>query len=230
MRISKTVWLLIVTVLSIALVCYAVWHITENAVMSGTKGNPFLLIDPGHGGQDGGALTADGALEDDINLSISLTLRDMLVFYGYPVKMTRTEDTSIQHADDAANRSWKVNDMYNRLEMYNAAFLTVSIHQNHFSQTQYHGAQIFYSANRAESRDIAACIRQQVVSLLQPENKRELKAAGENIFLLHRTENPAVIVECGFLSNLEEAALLQDTAYQQQMAFTICCGILQYAP
>lgn len=230
MRIRKLVFCLTAVCGAIALLCYSILHITDKAVSSVTKERPFLLIDPGHGGQDGGASTDDGALEDDINLSISLNLRDMLHLCGYRVEMTRREDTSIVHTDDSANRSWKVNDMYNRLEMYNAALLTVSIHQNHFSQSQYHGAQIFYSTNRPESRDIATCIRQQIITLLQPENKRELKPAGENIFLLHNAQTPAMIVECGFLSNPQEAAKLQDAQYQQQMAFAICCGVLQYAP
>lgn len=230
MRKLKAVWLPVAVLAAAAVVFFTIQHITEKTVLSGTEVTPFLLIDPGHGGQDGGASTADGVLEDDINLSVSLNLYDMLRFCGYPVKMTRTEDASIQHADDAAARSWKVNDMHNRLEMYNTALLTISIHQNHFSQAQYHGAQLFYSANRPESRDIADCIRQQITTLLQPENKRELKAAGENIFLLHHAETPALIVECGFLSNPQEATLLKDTVYQQQMAFAICCGVLQYAP
>lgn len=143
--------------------------------------------------------------------------------------MTRTADNFILHEDDVGNSS-KVKDMYNRLEMYNKAAFTVSIHQNHFSQEKYHGAQLFYSVNRKESRDIAACIRTQILAMLQPTNTRELKAAGENIFLLHNTKSPAVIVECGFLSNFQEAEMLQNTQYQQQMAFAVCCGILQYTP
>lgn len=220
-----------------AVMLAAVWllagmvrQINRSVAVSLTEERPFLLIDPGHGGMDGGASSADGALEDDINLSVSLMLRDMLTACGYEVRMTRTEDTVIQHPDDNDNRSWKTNDMYNRLEMYNAAQLTISIHQNHFSQTQYHGTQLFYSANCPESRDIAACIREQVITLLQPDNKRELKQASDSIFLLDRTQRPAVIVECGFLSNLDEAARMQDAEYQQQMAFAILCGILQYAP
>ncbi len=214
-----------------AFLYHAVLHITQNTVSNGEGGKQHsLLIDPGHGGQDGGTKTANGVLEDDINLSISLALRDMLTFCGYEVEMTRAQDTSIQHTDDTVSGSWKVRDMYNRLEMYDAATLTVSIHQNHFSQSQYHGTQLFYSKNCAESLDVAQCIREQVVRLLQPQNTRELKPAGENIFLLHRTTKPALIVECGFLSNPDEAKKLETTCYQQQMAFAVCCGILQYAP
>ncbi len=213
-----------------AFLYHTVLHITQNTLSNGEGEKPHpLLIDPGHGGQDGGTKTADGVLEDDINLSISLALRDMLTFCGYTVDMTRKEDASIQHADDTVSGSWKVRDMYNRLEMYDAAALTISIHQNHFSQSQYHGTQLFYSKNCAESQGVAQCIREQVVRLIQPQNTRELKPAGENIFLLHRTTKPALIVECGFLSNPDEAKKLQTPLYQQQMAFAICCGVLQYA-
>ena len=204
--------------------------VTDASQATMAKPTKWILIDPGHGGQDGGASTVDGAHEDDINLAVSGMLYDMLTVCGYPVRMTRTEDTSIQHTDDPSGRSWKTNDMYNRLEMYDAAALTVSIHQNHFSQSKYSGTQLFYSPNTPQSRDIADCIRQTVVSFLQPENKRELKAAGDSIFLLSRTTRPAVIVECGFLSNPAEAAQMQDAVYQQQMAFSVCCGILKYAP
>ncbi len=231
MFFRRSVWVVSAAILSgLVLLTTTVLQITGTIAVSQTQDRSYLLIDPGHGGADGGASTADGALEDDINLSIGLTLRDMLTACGYEVEMTRTEDTSIRHDDDNSNRSWKINDMYNRLELYNGAQMTVSIHQNHFSQSQYHGTQLFYSTNCPESRDIASSIRKQVVAMLQPDNKRELKPASDSIFLLDRTERPAVIVECAFLSNPEEATLIQDPEYQQKMAFAIFCGILQYAP
>ncbi len=187
-----------------------------------------MVIDAGHGGKDPGASAANGAAEDDINLSVALTLRDMLTFCGYPVRMTRTADALVEGSN--VSGSWKTNDMYSRLAMYNAALLTVSIHQNHFSQAQYHGTQVFYAPALPQSKDIAGCIRDAVVRLLQPENKRELKPAEKSIFLLTNTKKPAVIVECGFLSNPDEAARLSDPAYCRQMAFAVCCGVLQYAP
>lgn len=188
----------------------------------------YILIDPGHGGKDPGASAADGMAEDDINLSVALTLRDMLILCGYPVRMTRTADTLVEGSGVSDN--WKKNDMYSRLAMYDAALLTVSIHQNHFSQTKYSGTQVFYAPALPQSKDIAGCIRETVLRLLQPENKREIKPAEKSIFLLTNTKKPAVIVECGFLSNPDEAARLSDPAYRQQMAFAVCCGVLQYAP
>ncbi len=187
-----------------------------------------LLIDAGHGGADNGASAADGTAEDGINLSISLQLRDLLLFFGYPVEMTRIEDCAVETSDDDPARGWKVNDMYNRLKMYDAAAFTISIHQNHFSQTKYHGAQVFYGTGSEKSKELAAILQTRVAALLQPDNKRAIKPAGESIFLLHRTQRPAVIVECGFLSNVAETENLKNIRYQQQMAFAIGCGILQY--
>lgn len=229
-RSKSSVLAIVAALTAVMLIGGTVWHITAASAAAVAPSAPYILIDPGHGGPDGGASTADGANEDDINLQVAGKLRDMLVFYGYTVKMTRTTDTAIADEDEPPSRSFKTRDMYNRLEMYNAAQLTVSIHQNHFSQSQYYGTQLFYSKNTPQSRDIAECIRSEVVSLLQPQNTRQLKAAGDTIFLLDRTEQPAVIVECGFLSNPEEARRMQDEAYQQQLAFAICCGILKYHP
>lgn len=187
-----------------------------------------VLVDAGHGGADNGTSSADGTAEDGINLDISLQLYDLLRFCGMPTNMTRLEDAAVTDADIDPSRGWKVNDMNARLRQYDNAALTVSIHQNHFFQSQYHGTQVFYGVKHTESKILAEDIQKQVASLLQPQNKRTIKAAGENIFLLHRTTRPAVIVECGFLSNPTEAELLKNKQYRQQMAFAIGCGVLEY--
>ena len=189
---------------------------------------PVILLDPGHGGADGGAVAADGTQEKDINLAIALSLRDMLTVCGYRVDMTRTEDISIHSPDCTTLREQKVGDMKNRLKLYETAALVVGIHQNKFEIPKYHGTQIFYSANNAMSKVLADSIRESVLTRLQPENTRELKKADKNIFLLDKTQVPAALVECGFLSNPEELAKLKSENYQQQMAFAIACGILAY--
>lgn len=227
MRVKDFVLPLTAVFLIAAVLCQMVVRLSDAPVSSVTEQLPLILIDAGHGGPDGGAVSVYGVSEDDINLSISLMLHDLLELCGCRVEMTRTQDVAVTGAADGG-RSWKASDMRNRLNMYNAADLTVSIHQNQFSQEKYSGAQLFYSSNRVESSVIATCIQHQIVDLLQKDNRREIKAAGENIFLLHRAQTPAVIVECGFLSNREEAALLQTEAYQQKMAFAICCGVLEY--
>lgn len=190
---------------------------------------PIVVIDAGHGGEDGGA-SANGVLEKDINLSIALKLRDMLVASGYNVVMTREDDISIYDNSASTIHEKKVSDMRNRKEIINGNSnnILISIHQNKFEQSKYSGAQIFYSKNNGLSIKLAENIQRSVTGLLQPENKRELKAADGSVYLLDKAEVPAVIVECGFLSNAEEAKKLNSEEYQKQMAFAILCGFLDY--
>lgn len=183
-----------------------------------------VLIDPGHGGFDGGAVAADGTAEKHINLAIAVCLHDLLYVCGVPVQMTRNTDTGLEVDATASIRDKKVSDMRQRLLMYNEASLVLSIHQNHFSVPKYDGAQVFYSANHTDSVILAECIRESVVDWVQPQNTRELKKATDGIYLLHHTSTPAVLVECGFLSNPEEREKLKTPAYQQQMAFAIMAG------
>ena len=194
------------------------------------KKGEVLLIDPGHGGKDGGASAADGTVEKDINLAISLPLADMLRFLGYPVEMTRDYDCMVCDPGLHTMRQQKASDMNNRLKMFNQSRLTISVHQNHFSQSQYYGTQIFYGVKNQESKLLAASIRQVILEKLQPENKRELKKATGDIFLLSNAKVPAIIVECGFLSNQTELLKLKNKDYQQEMACAIACGILAYDP
>lgn len=188
-----------------------------------------IVIDAGHGGEDSGAVD-NGLLEKDINLRIAQKLKDMLTCSGYQVVMTRDSDRSIYDSTAGTIREKKVSDLHNRVKLMNADDnrIVVSIHQNKFEQSQYWGTQIFYSPQHPQSEKLAASIRQSVVGLLQPDNKRELKKADNQIFILANAKNPAVIVECGFLSNPEEAARLSDDAYCQQMAFAVYGGIVSY--
>ncbi len=220
----------LILILGVVLVAGAAWSIGNQQMVQGSIEQPFILLDPGHGGADGGAQAADGTLEKDINLAISLRLRDLLTVCGYTVRMTRSTDISIHDADVTSLRQQKVSDMNNRLKLYERAQVAIGIHQNHFSQSQYSGTQLFYSPNRPESQDLALSIQEQVVDLLQPGNRRQCKQASSDIFLLSKAKVPCVFVECGFLSNPTERDLLKQEEYQQQMAFAILCGIIQYAP
>lgn len=190
--------------------------------------NGVVLIDPGHGGEDGGAISADGTVEKDINLAISLPLADMLRVCGYHIELTRDGDYSIYDAGLRTIREQKISDLKNRLVLFDKSRMTISIHQNHFSQSQYYGTQIFYSTNSAESEPLAKSVRKSVLEMLQPENTRELKKATDDIYLLSKTKAPAIIVECGFLSNSGELAKLKDAEYQQKMAYAIACGVIAY--
>ncbi len=188
-----------------------------------------VLIDPGHGGEDGGAVSNDGVMEKDINLSISTYLKNYLELSGCAVDMTRTYDTACGDTSLATLEERHRSDMTTRLAMYNDDYdLVISIHQNKFTQEQYSGAQIFYSANDERSQQLAECLRNAIVGFLQPTNERELKEAGTDIYLLNNSENPAVLAECGFLSNVEETAKLVTEEYQKQMAFSIYCGTMEY--
>ena len=191
-----------------------------------------VVLDPGHGGEDGGAVGVDGVVEKDINLSISLKLRDLLEASGYEVIMTRETDQAIYDDDATSLRKKKISDLHNRADIINKNkkenCIFISIHQNKFPNPKYFGTQIFYSKNEIKSQELAIKIKDSVVGLIQTENTREIKPATEKIYLLNNAHIPAVVVECGFLSNAEEAKKLIDEKYQSQIAFSIYCGISDY--
>ena len=185
---------------------------------------PIILIDPGHGGMDGGASASDGTLEKHINLAIGTDLYDLFMLWGYPVRSTRLTDISVHDADAVGTRRIKVSDMHNRLRLYEDSDMVISLHQNHFPVEKYHGTQVFYSSNHPYSAALAAAVRGSVIANLQPNNTRELKSATDGIYLLHHTTRPAILVECGFLSNAQECAVLKDADYQRKLAFSIFEG------
>ena len=187
-----------------------------------------VLIDPGHGGFDGGAVADDGTTEKHLNLAISLYLRDLLYVCGVPVTMTRQTDVGLENDSSISIREKKSSDMRRRLAMYDEAALVISVHQNHFSAPKYSGTQLFYSVNHPDSVLLAQSVRDSVVGWIQPQNTRELKKATDGIFLLHHTTAPTVLVECGFLSNPEEREKLKTPAYQQQLAFAVMAGYWNY--
>lgn len=192
------------------------------------KKAPCVLIDAGHGGEDGGAVVGE-VKEKDINLAVSRDTADLLRLCGCAVSMTRDSDDALTREGETVKKR-KYNDMRLRLEQYNAAEgnVIISIHQNKFSNASSKGTQVFYSPNNGKSAVLAECIRLSAVSVLQPDNQRENKAAGNDIYLLKNTGNPAVLVECGFLSNREEREQLVTDRYQKQMAMTIAAGYLHF--
>lgn len=194
---------------------------------SRTVMGPFVLVDAGHGGADGGATGVDGTAEKTVNLAVARTLAAVLRVMGVQTGMTRESDCSI-HTEGDSLREQKVSDMHNRLALYEEATLVISVHQNHFSEAKYHGTQVFCSPNHPQSRVLGAAVREGVLTLLQPENTRELKTADDRVFLLSNTTVPAVLVECGFLSNPAECAELAKTEYQRQMAFAVASGVFSF--
>lgn len=195
-----------------------------------SAGSMTVLIDPGHGGVDGGAVSADGTAEKHLNLQIAALLQKQLAAFGVTTDMTREEDVSIHDESAKTVREKKVSDIHNRMQMMEERqnCLFVSIHQNKYSDSSLRGTQVFYSPNTAESAVLAGCIQSRVQSLLQPENTRQIKPSGSSIYLLYYAQKPAVLVECGFLSNASELALLKQEAYQQKLVFCIAVGILTY--
>ena len=191
---------------------------------------PHIIIDAGHGGVDSGAVGVDNVLEKDINLSIALKLRDLLDATGFNTTMTREVDESIHDKDANSIRAKKVSDMKNRLNLVNgdANNLLISIHQNKFEESQYRGAQVFFSRNNPRSQELAQSMRAAIVGLLQKDNSREVKPSPKGVFLLNKATVPAIIVECGFLSNSEDVKNLLTEDYQEQMAFSIYCGFLDF--
>lgn len=191
---------------------------------------PVIIIDAGHGGEDGGAIGADGTNEKDINLEISLKLNDILTVMGYKTQMVRTTDISIHNENSITLREKKVSDIRNRaaiMEEYENCFY-VSIHQNKYEDSRIWGAQTFYSPNDEASKTLAQFIQTSIATELQPDNKRLIKESGTSIYVLYNATKPAVMVECGFISNPNELSQLKTKEYQSKMAFSIMSGIINY--
>lgn len=188
-----------------------------------------IIIDAGHGLPDGGAIGMNGTIESTINIKIARIVEKKLIKKGYTVIMTRTgEDSITQEGESIASR--KKSDMKRRLEIINNndADMFVSIHMNKFTDSRYRGAQVIYSGNFEESSFLASLIQQQLHTLPDNKSKRSSLKAPSSIFLLKNAEIPAVIVECGFLSNFEEEELLNSPEYQLSLAKAVTKGIENY--
>jgi len=188
-----------------------------------------LIIDAGHGGTDGGAVSSDGTLEADINLQIAEKLRDVLTVLGYKTVMTRSDGNSLGDSSSSV-RNEKVSDIHKRMDIMNSFenCLFISIHQNYYQGSSSSGTQVFYSGNNDESFALAESVQSSVISLIQPENHRKIKKSGSGIYLLYKAQKPAVMVECGFLSDANETKKLKDNDYQLLLALSISNGIMDY--
>lgn len=184
-----------------------------------------IIIDAGHGGKDGGAVSVTGSFEKHLNLDISLSMRETLHILGYEVIMTRESDVELIHIDGGTR---KMQDLKGRLEIAtdNGDAVFVSIHMNKFTASQYSGLQVYYSPNSANSFDIAISVQNSVKELLQPDNDRKIKKADSTIFLLDKITSPAILVECGFLSNEKEAVLLDTPEYRVKLSTVMATAII----
>ena len=187
---------------------------------------PSVVIDAGHGGADPGKVSVDGSLEKDINLQIALKLQKFLQMEDVDVILTRDSDMGL-YDENASNK--KVQDMKNRVAIIEEEqpALTVSIHQNSYHEEYVHGAQVFYYANSEKSKELAERIQQVMALQLDKDNARQAKA-NDSYYLLKKTSSPIVIVECGFLSNYEEAQKLASELYQEKVAWAIHLAIMQW--
>lgn len=185
-----------------------------------------VVVDPGHGGMDPGKIGINDVEEKEINLEISLMLRDKLEKQGVQVVMTRETDQGL-YDEDSSNK--KVQDLQRRVELIHEEqpVCVVSIHQNSYPDASVKGAQVFYYEDSTEGKKLAEELQNALIAQVDPENHRQAKG-NTTYYLLERTDVPLVICECGFLSNPEEAELLTDQAYQETLTDAIVSGILEY--
>ena len=206
-------------------------RVTDSAVPTSAEASerPVIVLDAGHGGLDSGAVGKSGVLEKDVNLSVVKHLRQLLEPSGFRTVLTRDEDISIYDPGVEGIRNQKLSDMDNRLEIIQSYpdSIFLCIHQNNYTDPKYFGGQMFYNNNNPDNRTLAQ-IMQARFAQLQPGNDREIKLSGDELFLLKSNKNPSLMIECGFLSNPEEEAKLATEEYQQQLAFTIYSGVLEY--
>lgn len=234
MKIGKKSIIAIITAFLIIL--SAMLYLTFMANFSAAEASSMpitqktVIVDAGHGGDDGGAIGIDGTVEKDINLDIALKLEKILKFYGFNVIMTRTQD--VMTCDDGLDslRKRKISDIHNRFELMrkNPDAIFISVHQNKFKDSSQHGTQVFYSGNDERSKELAEAIQTSVTLTLQRKNERVVKKSGSGIYLLYHAKIPAVLVECGFISNSDEVKKLKDESYRMKLAILIADGLLKY--
>ncbi len=190
---------------------------------------PVIVIDAGHGGFDGGATGISGKIEKELNLEIAKYLSSLIKLSGFNCVMTRNDDSELIFEGNQSLTK-KHSDLLARVDIAqkykNCCF--VSIHQNKFPSSKYKGLQVFYSKNVSTSRELAEKIKKNNQSLVDNTNKRDIKVAGKEIYILDKIKSPAVLVECGFLSNAQEEKLLSTVEYQKKIAFMLYSSIVEF--
>lgn len=219
-RIPQIMGYILILSLTVGVITFTSRTVTVLSEESLTQRESTIIIDPGHGGEDGGAVSLSGKPESSYNLQISIRLRDLLTFMGYDTIMTREADISIYTKGETLAQK-KASDLKERLRIVNDTknAILLSIHQNYFSDSRYHGAQVFY-ADTPESRQLASRMQAMFLSTVNPGSNRQEKHAS-GIYLMEHIQTTGVLIECGFLSNPQEEAALGDPVYQKN----ICCII-----
>lgn len=220
-------WLAVYPLTMLAVLICAWWGsrvvstLSENAPVSRAR---CIIIDAGHGGEDGGATSCTGILESRYNLEMALRLEDLFHFLGYETRMIRREDISVYTKGETIAQK-KVSDLKERLRIANETpnGMYLSIHQNYFSDSRYHGAQVFYPDTES-SRELAELLQWALCTGLDPENHRKAKKSS-GVYLMERIPCTGLLIECGFLSNPREEAKLRDPAYQQKLCAVIAATV-----
>lgn len=186
-----------------------------------------LILDAGHGGEDGGAVSLTGTPESQINLAIVLKLRDIMGLYGVDPTLLREEDISLHDSGADTLREKKRSDLKNRVAAIEEVedVTLISIHQNTYPGSRYHGAHIFYAPTEG-SKALAEHFQNSIKTALQPDNERAVKRIPDTVYIMNHVTCPAILIECGFLTNPEEEAMLRDEDYQRKLSAIIAAAWL----
>ena len=229
MRRSKS-WILVYILTISAALASVQWGSRAVNVISESMPIPranCIVIDPGHGGPDGGAASCTGKLEKVYNLEISRRLETFLNLLGYSTRMIRTTDESVYTQGETIAQK-KVSDLKQRVKMVEETEnpILISIHQNTFSDSRYCGAQVFYAGTQG-SETLALQLQGLLTECLNPGSHRKAKRSSQ-VYLMDQISCPGILVECGFLSNIQEETLLSDPAYQKKLCAVIGCALDQF--
>ena len=214
-------------VLAVATFLFALPGPAVSAFGDADREEPVIVIDPGHGGEDGGAVSISGVAESGLNLEISKRLEALFLLYGKKVAMTRESETIPYPPEADSVRARKSADTRARtafIQSFDNALL-ISVHQNKFSEPGPHGAQVLFAPTQG-SRELAESMQALLISQLDSTNRRSAVPADSGLYILNHVSCPAVLVECGFLSNPNEEALLRNANYQTKLAAVIAAAIL----
>ena len=233
--ISKKRILFIISVVCVSLLAFS-FKIAKNDLNNITTetvalpvSNKVIVLDAGHGGEDGGAESTNGTTEAETNLKIALKVQNLLEQSGSTVILTRSDENAIYDLDSKTLKQKKISDIKNRVKIGNesSADIFVSIHLNKINESKYWGWQTFYKKDSEEGSKLAGSIQSNLNESIQKDNKREPMKI-DNVYIIKHVEIPTCIVECGFLSNPEEEKELLTDEYQNKIAWGIFNGIMDY--
>ena len=196
---------------------------------SGENNRPIIILDAGHGGEDCGTIGVNGVYEKDLNMNVTQLLYGYFATEGYETILTRTDDHLLYDPTNVEKGKKKLTDLTNRVKIANQHenAIFISIHMNNYPSQKVKGLQVWYGKGEG-SQMLATCIQNTVKNTIQLDNTRKPKASAGNMYLLDMTECTSALIECGFLSNIEECAKLSDENYQKELSFSIFSAIIEY--